>query len=272
MTQHDSQTTASQPSENERNQLIQSRFGVAAQDYVTSAVHAQGPDLLWLVEAAALTGNELVVDVGTGTGHTALALAPYAREVIAIDFTVPMLDAARQLAEERQIKTIRFVESDAHALPLANSSVDVVTCRHAAHHFIDAAQVVSEWARVLKPGGKLLLIDSTVSEDPALDSFVNEIEVLRDPSHIRNYRISEWIAMLNAAGVDARALRSWGIHMDVPTWTQRMRTPAQNVERILYLFFMATPEVRDYLRIENTGGVFTFDLPSTLIAGTKTAS
>ena len=270
MAQQDSQLTAQQPTENEQNQRIQSRFGVAAQDYVTSAVHAQGPDLPWLVEAAALTGNELVVDVGTGTGHTALALAPYAREVIAIDFTVPMLEAARQLAEERQIKNIRFVESDAHTLPLSNSSVDVVACRHAAHHFIDAAQAVSEWARILKPGGKLVLVDTMASEDPTLDAFVNEIDVLRDPSHIRNHRVSEWIAMLRAAGFDARALRTWGIHMDVPTWTQRMRTSAENVERILHLFSTATPEVRDYLHIENNGGVFTFDLPATLIAGTKT--
>ncbi len=270
MAQHDSQTTAQQPSENEQNKRIQSRFGIAAQDYVTSAVHAQGPDLSWLVEAAALSGNELVVDVGTGTGHTALALAPYAREVIAIDFTVPMLEAARQLAEERQVNNIRFVESDAHTLPLANSSVDVVACRHAAHHFIDAPQAVSEWARILKPGGKLLLIDSMVSEDPTLDAFVNEIEVLRDPSHIRNHRVSEWIAMLGAAGIDAHPFRTWGIHMDVPTWTQRMRTPAENVERILHLFSTATPEVGDYLLIENNGGVFTFDLPATLIVGTKT--
>jgi hypothetical protein len=115
-----------------------------------------------------------------------------------------------------------------------------------------------------------LLIDTMASEDPTLDAFVNEIDVLRDPSHIRNHRVSEWIAMLRAAGFDARALRTWGIHMDVPTWTQRMRTSAENVERILHLFSTATPEVRDYLHIENNGGVFTFDLPATLIAGTKT--
>lgn len=169
-----------------------------------------------------------------------------------------------------QIKNIRFVESDAHALPLADGSVDVIACRYAAHHFIDVAQAVSEWARILKPGGKLLLIDTMASEDAALDVFVNEIEVLRDPSHIRNHRISEWIALLKAAGIDASVLRAWGIHMDVPTWTQRMRTPEENVQRILHLFSTATPEVSNYLHIENTGEVFTFDLPAMLIVGSKT--
>ena len=271
MTQHEAQTPAQQLAGNEQNQLIQSRFGVAAKDYVTSSVHAEGPDLLWLVEAAALTGNELVVDVATGTGHTAFALAPYAHEVIAIDLTVPMLEAARQMAQERNVTTIRFVEGDAHALPLADGSADVVTCRQSAHHFINAAQAVREWARILKPGGKVILIDSIAAEDAAMDDYLHEIEVLRDPSHVRNHSVSAWLAMMKAAGFDARTQRIWGIHLDVPTWTQRMRTPQEKVERILHLFSTATPEVRDYLHIENADGVYSFDLPAVLIVGTKTA-
>jgi SAM-dependent methyltransferase len=272
MTQNEAQSsTQQQQAQNERNQLIQCRFGVAAQDYVTSAVHAQGPDLPWLIEAADLRGNELVIDVATGTGHTALALAPYARDVIAIDFTVPMLEAGQQLARERGIENIRFVEGDAHALPLADSSVDVVACRKSAHHFVNAAQAAREWARVLKPGGKLFLIDSIGPEDPTLDAFLHEVEVLRDPSHVRNHRISEWLAMLKAAGFDAQAVRTWGIYLDIPSWTQRMRTPSENVERILHHFSMATPEIRDSLHIENVDGSFAFDLPTALIVGTKTA-
>jgi ubiquinone/menaquinone biosynthesis C-methylase UbiE len=272
MTQNETQSPVQQQQvQSERNQLIQSRFGAAAQDYVTSAVHAQGPDLPWLVEIADLSGKELVADVATGTGHTALALAPYAREVIAIDFTVPMLEAGQQLARERSIENIRFVEGDAHALPLADSSVDVVACRKSAHHFVNAAQAASEWARVLKPGGRLFLIDSIGPEDPVLDDFVHEIEVLRDPSHVRNHRISKWLAMLKEAGFDAHAVRTWGIRLDIPSWTQRMRTPAENVQRILDLFSTAAPQIRAALHIENIDGVFAFDLPTALIAGTKKA-
>jgi ubiquinone/menaquinone biosynthesis C-methylase UbiE len=269
MTQNEPQATPQQLDQNERNQLIQRRFGATAQNYVTSAVHAQGPDLAWIVEAAVLTGSEQIVDVATGTGYTALALAPYAHSAIAVDFTLPMLEAAQQLATARGIKNISFVEGDAHALPLADNSADLIACRKSAHHFANIVQAISEWARVLKPGGKLILVDSVAPEEPELAAFVHEIEVLRDPSHVRNHRVSAWLDMLNTAGITSSLQRTWGIHMDVPTWTERMRTPAENVERITHRFSTATPAVRERLHIEHTAGVFTFDLPAALIVGTS---
>lgn len=258
-----------QEGENERNRLIQSNFGVAARDYVTSAVHAQGPDLAWVVEAAALHGEEVVVDVATGTGHTALALAPHAREVIAVDFTAPMLEGGRQLAQERGISNVRFVEGDAHALPLEDESVDVVACRYSAHHFVDAAQAAREWARVLKPGGRLVLVDSISPSNDVVDALLHEFESLRDPSHIRNARISEWLTLLKEAGIDAKAVRTWGTHLDIPEWTQRMRTPAASVERINYLCATASPEAKDILHITEQDGAYAFDLPVALFVGNK---
>src|SRR5260370_38703554 len=73
--------------EEEKMRQVQSQFGAAAADYVTSKVHASGQDLVWLVEAATLTGTERVLDVATGGGHTAFALAPTAAEVVALDLT-----------------------------------------------------------------------------------------------------------------------------------------------------------------------------------------
>jgi Methylase involved in ubiquinone/menaquinone biosynthesis len=258
-----------QSAANVQNQLIKNNFGEAAQNYVTSTVHAEGPDLRWLIEDATLTGNEIVLDVATGTGHTALALAPHVREVIALDFTYPMLEAAQQLAHERQITNIRFVEGDAHAIPLADHSLDIVACRKAAHHFVDVPQALREWSRVLKPGGELIFVDTIAPEDPALDAFVNEVEVLRDPSHVRNHRISQWLEQLKAVGIAAKMTRTWGIHMDVPSWTKRIRTPEANVQRILQMFTDATPEQRACLNIEQHNGIFTFDIPSALMIGTK---
>jgi ubiquinone/menaquinone biosynthesis C-methylase UbiE len=261
-----------QAQEREQQRLVQQRFGATAQAYARSAVHSQGPDLEWITQAAALTGKELVVDVATGTGFTAFALAPYAREVMGIDITLPMLEAAQRLATERQVTNVHFQQGDALALPFSSSSVDLVTCRHAAHHFSKIAQAVQETVRVLKPGGKLILADSISPEEPELDVFLNEIEVLRDPSHIRNYRISEWLTLLSSAGLTANVLREWSIPLDVRSWTQRMQTPPEDVERIVQRCAHASPLAQERFHIEHHEGFFSFLLPAALLVGVKSTS
>nr|BBH85560.1 putative methyltransferase YcgJ [Thermosporothrix sp. COM3] len=258
--------------EEKKRQQIQQQFGAAAKDYVTSTVHAAGPDLPWLVEAAALTGSERVADVATGTGHTALALAPFAHEVVAVDLTESMLEGGRHLARERGITNVEFIRGDAHALPLPENNVDVVTCRYAAHHFIDVSRAAQEWARVLKSGGKLVLLDSIAPEDETLDGFLNEIEALRDPSHVRNHRVSEWLVILKEAGIEAHEERSFDISLDFLNWTQRQRTSAENVQRLRELFSTASEQIRTALHIEPDGDEIHFTIPIALIVGTAISS
>src|SRR5690349_13603617 len=97
--------------------VVRNQFGAVASAYATSAVHAGGPDLEALVKAAAAAGTEEVLDLGCGAGHTAIALAPLVRHVVAVDLTPEMLDVARTLAETRRAKNIEFRQADATALP-----------------------------------------------------------------------------------------------------------------------------------------------------------
>lgn len=264
-----SQEASHSMAEQEKLRLVQRNFGAAAADYVTSKVHASGKDLQWLVETAALTGTERVLDVATGGGHTAFALAPYAAEVVALDITRPMLEVAQKEARARGLANVHYLEGDAQALPCEDESFDVVTCRQAPHHFPNVRQAIREWARVLRPGGKLLLIDSTSPEEPEADAFLHKIEILRDPSHVRNHRISEWTAFLNEAGFVVQAAREEGIYLDIPSWTRRMRTPPAAVATIEQLMHNASPAVRERLRFEQRDGVLGFTLPTALIAGVK---
>jgi ubiquinone/menaquinone biosynthesis C-methylase UbiE len=250
-------------------QLIKSRFGAVAASYVTSNVHANGQDLSWIVEAAALTGTERVLDIATGGGHVAFALAPHAAEVVALDLTREMLEVAEQEAIKRQLTTISFLEGDARQLPCADASFDLVVCRQAAHHFPQIRQCVQEWARVLKPGGKLLLDDTISPADPETDALLHEIEILRDPSHVRSQSLSAWRFLLHEAGLAVQAEREWGIVLDIPAWTQRMRTPAASVEAIEQLLSHASPIERELLHIEVQDGVFVFALPALLITAVK---
>ena len=77
------------------------------------------------------------MDVATGTGFTAFALAPKVAYVVATDLTPEMVAKAAELAEEQAIDNITFSVAAAEFLPFATASLDLVTCRLAPHHFQD---------------------------------------------------------------------------------------------------------------------------------------
>ena len=265
------QDISREAADQEKQRLAQCNFGAVAANYVTSKVHAGGADLDWLVEAAALSERERVLDVATGAGHTAFALAPYAAEVVALDLTRPMLEVAQKEASARGLTNIRYVEGDAQALPCEDTCFDVVTCRHAPHHFPRVDRAAREWARVLKPGGRLLLVDSTSPEEPEAAALLHEIEVLRDPSHVYNHSITEWTTLLREVGFTVNTAREWGLFLDIPSWTQRMRTPPEAVATIERLIRTASPAIRTRLGIETRDGSLGFTLPVALILATKGA-
>jgi SAM-dependent methyltransferase len=180
-----------------------------------------------------------------------------------------MLEAAQKEANARGLSNISYVEGDTQALPFADQSFDVVTCRHAPHHFPRVRQAVSEWARVLKPGGRLLLIDSISPEDDEAEAMLHEIESLRDPSHVRNYRISQWRAYLSEAGLRVSTVREESVFLDIPSWTQRMRTPPESVAAIERLIREASLNVRERLRFEEQDGLLSFTLPIALLLAVK---
>ena len=180
------------------------QFSPRAHAYVESIDHSHGPDLELVTRVLAGMRYERALDVATGGGHCALTIAPYCDKVIAADVTPAMVEAARAFFAEQEAANIEVVEADAHALPFEDHHFDLVTCRIAPHHFEDPAAFVAEVARVLKPGGKFLLIDNIAPEDDRLDAFINWLEAARDPSHVRNLKVSQWRENVEAAGLEIR--------------------------------------------------------------------
>lgn len=230
----------------DQSQSIQHRFGPAAAAYATSAVHRSGADLDAMVAAGVRSGRERVLDLGCGAGHTALAFAERCAEVVALDLTPAMLEQTRALAAERGLQNLRCEQGDAASLPFDDDRFDVVASRLSAHHYADPASAVCEAARVLAPGGVFLLSDTVAPEDPARDSFLNCFELLRDPSHVRDHKVSEWHAMFRAAGLVPETLELFPIHQDFEPWVERIATPAGAVTGLRALFDAVPDELRAY--------------------------
>ncbi len=229
---------------------IQRQFGQVAANYATSTLHTMGADLDAMVAAATLQGSERVLDAGCGAGHTALRFAERAREVVAVDLTEPMLAQARRLALERGIANITFRVGDVEQLEFPAETFDIVTSRYSAHHYPHPRVALSELRRVLRPSGRLLLIDVVAPEDPAPDTFLNAVELLRDPSHVRDHTSAQWIEMMAEVGLAAAVIGTLPLRLGFESWVARMRTPEAAVAQICSLMADAPREVRSALIIE----------------------
>jgi SAM-dependent methyltransferase len=230
---------------------VQRQFGAVASAYAQSSYHAAGPDLKLLLSEANFEGTEMVLDLGSGVGHTALACATQAARVVGVDVTPEMVAVATSLAAERGLQNVSFRLANVEALPFEDASFDVVTSRVSAHHYANLATALAEARRVLKPGGSLFIADSVAPEDPYLDTFLNCIELLRDPSHVRGYRLSEWATMLGDLGFGTQVLEVFPIELDGDDWVSRMQTPPDKVAMLRTLFREATPAVRDKFDIRD---------------------
>ena len=160
---------------------VRARFGATAErvaEHSLRQVDAVRSELRALI---ATTGSERAVDIGTGAGTLALALAPLVKEVIGVDVVPELLEAARLVAPAN----VTFVEGDATALPFERASFDIAATRRTLHHIARPELVVAELARVVRPGGTVLVEDQVAPIDPLAALALDRFERSRDPSHTR---------------------------------------------------------------------------------------
>jgi SAM-dependent methyltransferase len=238
--------------------LVAAQFGSRAAAYVTSAVHAQGEDLRDV--AALVTGQAgaCALDLGCGGGHVAFAVAPLVAEVVAYDLSEEMLDAVAGEAASRGLRNVATQRGPAEALPFAGASFDFVLTRFSAHHWSDVRAGLAEARRVLKPGGKALIVDVVAPEEAALDTFLQSVELLRDPSHVRDYSVSQWRGFLAVAGFAVTHVTSRRLRLDFASWIARMQTPPARSDAVRALQATASAAVSSHFALEPDGS-FTID-------------
>lgn len=229
------------------------QFGPRARAYVESADHARGADLEHVATLAAARHGCRVLDLGCGGGHVSFAVAPFASEVVAYDLSHEMLAAVRAEAARRNLAAIRTEQGNVEALPFSDASFDLVLTRFSAHHWVDLAAPLAEMRRVVRPGGRVVIMDTIAPEAPALDAFVNRVELLRDPSHLRDRTAEEWRRALEAAGLAPEPPVLSRLRLAFDAWIARIGTPPENAAEIRALQAAAAPEVATYFAVEPDG-------------------
>lgn len=194
-----------------------------------------------------------VLDLGCGGGHVSYRAAPHVAEVVACDLTPDMLDLVQATAAERGLRNIRVQQAPAEKLPFENGSFDIVLCRFTAHHWHDMEAGLREARRVLRPEGRALFIDVVAPAHPLYDTHLQAVELLRDPSHVRDYATAEWVAALARAGFLVRSLTPRKLRMEFPSWIARTRTPELHAAAIRALQEQASSDVRAYFDIDAEG-------------------
>jgi ubiquinone/menaquinone biosynthesis C-methylase UbiE len=234
------------------------RWEKAAEAYATGE-HKSGRELQLVVEYAAPTGKERVLDIGTGAGHTALALAPRVSDVVLTDPVEAMLATARRLFQAAGLWNAQFVRAGAEQLPFPRASFDIVTTRLAAHHFDDVALAVREVTRVLRSGGIFIFVDTTAPEDLESAAYQNEVELLRDPTHRRIYTEREWAAFIEQAGLHVEKSEVVRKAHDFEPWLERGGEDAATLNRVRSRFLEAPASaVRDLEIVVADGQVKSF--------------
>jgi ubiquinone/menaquinone biosynthesis C-methylase UbiE len=195
--------------------LIRDQFTRQARAFNHAAPIANEAALKMVIDAATPGPEDTVLDVACGGGLVARAFAPHVRQATGIDVTPAMLDQARQAAAAQGLTNVSWEQGDVTHLPYEDGSFSIVATRLSFHHFIEPAAALAEMVRVCRPGGRVVVIDSSPSEEPEKAAAFNRLEKLRDPSHTRALPLSEMTGLFRAAGLGEPAVTHYELRDEV---------------------------------------------------------
>ena len=155
------------------------------------------------LDALELGPSDQLIDVGCGTGAAVRAAAPTVRHSVGVDLSPGMLDRARELASGAA--SVEFRVADAEVLPFRDSTFSALLCTTSFHHYPAPEGAVSEMARVLAPGGRIVIADMIT--DRHVMRIVDHLLRRAQPSHARCYRTHDLEQLLIGAGLTEPSTR-----------------------------------------------------------------
>lgn len=233
----------------------QAQFDKQSERYGKGHILSNVSDVVAALAKIPATGGRRALDVATGGGHTGLYLAEHGWRATLADLSAAMLERAKEGARERGL-TVETRQHPAEEFPYLDASFDLVTCRVAAHHFSDVAAFVREVARVLVPGGHLLLIDGSIADDePIAEAWQHDVEKLRDPSHGRFLSPRVWASHCAAAGLTVLSSELFPFKQpDLAWYFETAGTSPENRAAVTRLIDSVPPEAKRLFRLTQEDG------------------
>lgn len=249
------------------------RFDKIADNFATSEVHRSSPTMEALHETLGPQTGSAICDVACGAGHLALSFAgENPARLVGVDPAPSMLDSFRKLAAERAV-TVETAQAAAEELPFPDASFDLVVSRLAPHHFLDMERAVGEMTRLLRPGGRLAVIDLEGHPDPEIDAFNHELEILHDPTHQRSYTLDEWVGFFQGAGLNVPVARGGQAEsrtgVPVKRWCEIASSGAEAEAAIRRRLAEAPTAHREALGIRQDGAEFLIPVRTCMLIGVK---
>jgi SAM-dependent methyltransferase len=195
--------------------LIRDQFTKQAVPFSTAPAIKNEESLKLLLQLTNASPNDVVLDVACGPGIVTCAFADVVAHATGIDLTPAMIERAQALQAERRLANVAWRVGHIDPLPYTDGSFSIVTSRYAFHHLQDPQAAMTEMHRVCKVQGKIVLIDQVASTDPKRADALNQMERLRDPSHVRALTLLEMHALFANLGLRNPRLTSYLLDVEL---------------------------------------------------------
>jgi SAM-dependent methyltransferase len=200
---------------------IRSEFTHQTESFAGTEITTAAETLGALVDLVPADAEASWLEVACGPAAISRALAAKVGQVMGIDLTPAMVEKAREEAAREGIGNAEFSVGDATSLEFADASFDGAVNRLSFHHIPAPQRVVEEMARVVRPGGWVIVSDLLTDEDAAVQAWHQEIERLRDPSHWATMTPARLRAMGEAAGLELESEQLIPVEIDYDDWLLR---------------------------------------------------
>ena len=217
------------------SERVREQFNKYGEAYAKFDYVSEQKGLQRLVQMADAHPEHAMLDVACGPGAIAIEFANTVREAVGIDVTDKFLEMANASAAQQGLANVRFVQGDVNQMDFPDAYFDIAVCRAAFHHFPEPAKVLGEMVRVVKPKGRLLVLDMVASEDADKAAYHHEIETLCDPTHARALSKSQFEQLFADAGPTILFERTGETAYPVDAWIEHGGPPQHDRTRILEL-------------------------------------